>query len=149
MVYTVNNSTQPFKEVMRSNQVSRSTDRVLMPDRDEGMGIRASRGFQHRCTMMEFYVNFTKLGWGKKIIHPRETKINQCAGQCPYPMSHALDHTTNALFRGAWYKKFPGSVARPCCVPAAYKPATLMLNQGHVTILKIFDDLIIAGCKCL
>nr|AEP16385.1 TGF-beta ligand [Mnemiopsis leidyi] len=143
VVYTVNNSTQPFKEVMRSNQVSRAAVR------DEDEGVSASRGFQHRCTMMEFYVNFTKLGWGSKIIHPQIEKINQCAGQCPYPMSHAIDHTTNALFRGAWSKQFPGSVARPCCVPAEYKPATLMLMQGPVTILKIFDDLIITKCKCL
>ncbi|XP_063691825.1 LOW QUALITY PROTEIN: growth/differentiation factor 6-B-like [Bolinopsis microptera] len=144
VVYTVNNSSKPFREYMRSNQEGRQ---AALGEGDQG--VRASRGFQHRCVLMDLYLNFTKLGWGSKIIHPLELKINQCAGQCPYPMSHAIDHSTSALFRGAWYKKFPDSVARPCCVPSTYKPATLMLSGDHVTVLKKFDDLIVSKCKCL
>ena len=155
VVYTVNNSSKPFGEYMRTNQLMRNRTQEARNQNHpppQEVGVRDSRAdFEHRCALTELYLTFTKLGWERSIIRPLVLKINQCVGLCPYPMGSRLEHSTNAGFRAAWYRRFPGTlVERPCCVPSEYRPFTLILSRGNVAnVLKRYDDLVVKKCKCL
>ncbi|XP_043086915.1 bone morphogenetic protein 2-A-like [Puntigrus tetrazona] len=102
------------------------------------------------CQRTNLYVDFTKIGWSGWIISPRGYNAYSCTGSCPFPLGEGLRATNHATVRSIMNAlKLSQEAGRPCCVPDALHPISLLyFDDEENVVLKQYDDMVAGSCGC-
>ncbi|KAG7481151.1 hypothetical protein MATL_G00063940 [Megalops atlanticus] len=98
------------------------------------------------CCRRTMRVSFQDIGWSEWIMSPKEYNAYYCGGICP-PKHRAASAHTNVKMK--MHQISRGATPRTCCVPAAYRPLTVMkLNSKGQLTLSVLENMIVSECKC-
>ncbi|XP_071947678.1 bone morphogenetic protein 4-like [Antedon mediterranea] len=106
-----------------------------------------------KCQLLDFYVDFQKVGWSNWIIAPNGYKANYCEGNCPFPLDpkfNATNHATvQAILHTRGFTRKGSTLPNPCCVPDKFESIhVLYLDDNNNVVLKEFDAMVATSCGC-
>ncbi|XP_036383761.1 growth/differentiation factor 9-like [Megalops cyprinoides] len=98
------------------------------------------------CCRRTMRVSFQDIGWSEWIMAPKEYDAYYCGGSCP-PKHRAASAHTKVKMKMQQISR--GATPQTCCVPAAYRPLTVMTfnSKGQLT-LSVLENMIVSECKC-
>lgn len=123
-----------------------------------------------KCARHNFTLDFDELGWGKRIIAPKQFEASFCAGSCN-PLDQNVHHTNHAILQslivhqrrraaaahhqqnGDFVKNMPPDDDGPppvCCAPTKFDSLTLLYfdERGNV-VLKNYPRMSVLECGCI
>ena len=95
-------------------------------------------------------MDFAKIGWSGWIISPKGYNAYHCVGSCPFPLGGSLRASNHAIVQSIVEAlKLSNKVERPCCVPDALHPISLLyFDDEENVVLKQYDDMVAGSCGC-
>ncbi|XP_033102837.1 bone morphogenetic protein 2-like [Anneissia japonica] len=114
---------------------------------------RANNQKKSKCQLLDFYVDFQKVGWSDWIIAPNGYNANFCEGNCPFPLDpkfNATNHATvQAILHTRGFSRKGSTLPNPCCVPDKFESIhVLYLDDYNNVVLKEFDAMVATSCGC-
>ena len=115
------------------------------------------------CSLRHWFLSFDDLGWAW-IIAPRGFDANFCTGSCQVESDDntQVNLTNNAFLRVAYRAAvalggtaagsipFNHHVPGPCCVPAIYRPVSVLYKANNETfVMRNVNEMIAKECGCL
>ena len=103
---------------------------------------------RENCKMYDFYVDFTVIGWGEWIIHPKRFNSKFCFGQCPSPIEAKYHPTNHAMLQTLMRMKLPNVAPSPCCVPTKLKAVSMLYVEYDEIVVRSHEDMVVDQCGC-
>ncbi|GFR93435.1 nodal-like protein [Elysia marginata] len=103
---------------------------------------------RENCKMYDFYVDFTVIGWGEWIIHPKRFNSKFCFGQCPSPIEAKYHPTNHAMLQTLMRMKLPNIAPAPCCVPTKLKAVSMLYVEFDEIVVRSHEDMVVDQCGC-
>lgn len=101
------------------------------------------------CQRYPMWIDFKDIGWSDWVIAPTRFQAYRCAGDCPFPLSGALNGTNHAMLMTMMNSVEPGKSPMPCCVPTKLKSVSLLyLDNADNVVLRQYEDMVIESCGC-
>ncbi|KAJ8413992.1 hypothetical protein AAFF_G00065900 [Aldrovandia affinis] len=101
---------------------------------------------QPHCCRRTMRVSFRDIGWSDWIMAPSEYNAYYCEGSCPPKQRMATAH---AAIKVMMQHVTRGDIPQSCCVPAAYRPLTvLQIDSSGQLVISVLDNMIVSKCKC-
>ncbi|RUS73254.1 hypothetical protein EGW08_018985 [Elysia chlorotica] len=103
---------------------------------------------RENCQVYDFHVDFTVIGWGEWIIHPKRFNSKFCFGQCPSPIEAKYHPTNHAMLQTLMRMKLPNVAPSPCCVPTKLKAVSMLYVEYDEIVVRSHEDMIVDQCGC-
>uniref|UniRef100_A0A8D2L5I9 Growth differentiation factor 9 n=2 Tax=Varanus komodoensis TaxID=61221 RepID=A0A8D2L5I9_VARKO len=104
---------------------------------------------QNECELHNFWLRFSQLKWNRWIIAPRKYNPRYCKGECPRVVRHRYGSPVHTVVQNIIYEKLDSSVPRPSCIPAEYRPlSVLKMEPDRSIVYKEYDNMIATKCTC-
>ena len=103
---------------------------------------------RENCKMYDFHVDFTVIGWGEWIIHPKRFNSKFCFGQCPSPIEAKYHPTNHAMLQTLMRMKLPNVAPSPCCVPTKLKAVSMLYVEYDEIVVRSHEDMVVDQCGC-
>ncbi|KAL3880079.1 hypothetical protein ACJMK2_032348 [Sinanodonta woodiana] len=107
-----------------------------------------TNGVGNNCQKRDFNVDFDRIGWGSRIIHPKKFNAHVCFGPCPSPITHQYNTTNHSILQNLMRMKRPLSAPETCCVPTKLQPLSMLYFEHDEVVIRNHEDLIVTECGC-
>lgn len=103
---------------------------------------------KENCQMYDFNVDFSVIGWGQWIVHPKKFNARFCHGTCPSPIDVHYSPTNHAVLQTLMRMKRPHTAPAPCCVPTKLSPISMLYFEYDELVVRHHENMIATECGC-
>lgn len=143
-----------FFTQMKQLQDQMSTQEAASGLRDDRIALRsrqrrgAKNKKRNRCQKEDMTIDFDLIGWGQWIIYPKKYNAYKCTGKCPLPVEDSYEPTNHAVMQSLLRLKDKSAAPRPCCVPVALKPLSMLYYENSELVVRHHEDMVVDRCGC-
>uniref|UniRef100_A0A8D0L8P5 Growth differentiation factor 9 n=1 Tax=Sphenodon punctatus TaxID=8508 RepID=A0A8D0L8P5_SPHPU len=103
---------------------------------------------QNECELHNFRFSFSQIKWDHWIVAPPSYNPLYCKGECPRVLRHRYGSPVHTVVQNIIYEKLDSSVPRPSCIPAEYRPLSVLTIEPDGVVYKEYEDMIATKCTC-
>ncbi|XP_053548829.1 nodal homolog [Bombina bombina] len=119
--------------------------------RDHMSGMRHAQAVHNAstlCRRVDFYVDFSLIGWDQWIIHPLKYNAYRCEGLCPSPVNEGLRPHNHAYLQSI-VNFYMSSKAPPvCCAPLKMSALSMAYRKDREIVVEHHEEMIVEECGC-
>ncbi|NWV08600.1 GDF9 factor, partial [Ptilonorhynchus violaceus] len=104
---------------------------------------------QNECELHDFRLSFSQLRWDRWIIAPHRYSPRFCRGDCPRVPGQRYGSPVHTVVQSIISERLDPAVPRPACVPAEYRPLSVLTVEPDGSVAyKEYEDMIATKCTC-
>ncbi|KAM4636912.1 nodal homolog [Discoglossus pictus] len=100
------------------------------------------------CRRVDFFVDFSLIGWDKYIIHPIRYNAYRCEGICPSPVSESLRPNNHAYLQSVLHYYTSSKAPPVCCVPVKMSALSMIHRENGGITKENHEAMIVDECGC-